>query len=188
MLLSVTELRKGTIFAEGGVPFRVLAYTHTKVGRGNASIKVKVRNLKTAALLTKTFVSGATVEGAEVDRREAQYLYADDKSAFFMDPKTFEQFSIPVKIAEDVVRFLPAGGKVSVIAFRGEPLAVELPLKIDLKVAETSPSSDKGDTRSSATKEAILETGYKLQVPMFIRTGDTIRINTETGRYVERVA
>lgn len=186
MAISVTELRKGTVFAEGGTPFLVLEYTHTKVGRGNANIKIKARNLRTGALLTKSFVSGASVEEAEVSRQSAQYLYSDGTTCHFMDPKSFEQFSVPLSSAANAAKFLPEGGEVTILMFRGDPLAVELPLKVGLKVAETGPS-EKGDTRSSATKEAVLETGYKLQVPMFIKVGDTIKVNTETGKYVERV-
>lgn len=182
---SVTELRKGAVFAEGGEPFLVLDYNHTKMGRGTANIKVKVRNLKTGAIVEKTFISGATVEEAEVSRRGAQYLYADDTRGHFMDPKNFEQFSIPLSVAKSTGQFLPEGSKVEILFFKNEPLAVELPLKVALKVAETGPS-EKGDTRSAATKEAVLETGYKLQVPMFVKVGDVVRVNTETGRYVER--
>jgi elongation factor P len=186
MTLSVTELRKGAIFAEDGTPFLVLEYTHTKVGRGNANIKVKVRNLRTGAVMAKSFVSGASVEEAEVNRRGAQYLYSDSENAFFMDPKSFDQFSLLRQgFAGQAIPFMKEGAEVALVYFRGEPLSVEIPLKVNLKVAETGPS-EKGDTRSSATKEAVLETGYKLQVPMFIKTGDTIRVNTETGKYVER--
>jgi len=186
MTISVTGLRKGTVFAEGETPFLVLDYTHTKMGRGTANIKVKVRNLKTGAVLTKTFISGASVEEAEIERRNVQYLYSDAGAAYFMDPGTFEQFSIPSKIVGDAVRFLSEGGETTIFSFRGEPLSVELPPKVDLKVVETGPS-EKGDTRSAATKEAVLETGCKLQVPMFVRVGDILRVSTETGKYVERV-
>ncbi len=164
----------------------VLDYTHTKMGRGTANIKVKVRNLKTGAIVERTFISGAAVEEAEVNRRRAQYLYSDDTRAHFMDPKSFEQFSIPLNVSENARRFLPEGAEGEILFFKNESLTVELPLKVVLKVAEAGPS-EKGDTRSAATKEAVLETGYKLQVPMFIRVGDVVRVNTETGKYVERV-
>jgi elongation factor P len=185
-MLSVTELRKGIVFAEGGTPFLVLSYNHSKMGRGTANIKVKIRNLKTGAVVTKTFISGASVEDAEVDRRSVQYLYSDNEGGHFMDPKTFEQFALPPKIISDAAYFLPEGGGAVILSFRGEPLSVELPLKTALKVTKTGPS-EKGDTRSSATKEAILETGYKIQVPMFIKVGDAVKVNTETGEYVERI-
>ncbi|PIS12303.1 elongation factor P, partial [candidate division WWE3 bacterium CG09_land_8_20_14_0_10_47_33] len=97
-----------------------------------------------------------------------------------------EQFSIPFAIAEGVTKFLPEGTETTILYFEEEPLSVELPLKVTLKVTETGPS-EKGDTRSAGTKEAVLETGYKLQVPMFIKVGDVICVNTETGKYVERV-
>lgn len=185
-MLSVTELRKGTVFAEGGTPFLVLDYTHTKMGRGTASIKVKVRNLRTGTTLEKTFISGASVEEAEVTRKKGQYLYSDSEKSYFMDPKSFEQFAISLDIAEAASKFLPEGSEATVLFYQDKPLLVELPLKVDLKVTETGPS-EKGDTRSAATKEAVLETGYKLQVPMFVKVGDVVRINTETGKYVERL-
>lgn len=185
-MLSVTELRKGTVFAEGGTPFLVLDYSHTKMGRGTANIKVKARNLKTGTTLEKTFLSGASVEEAEVTHKKEQYLYTDGEACYFMDPASFEQFSIPLDIAEGATKFLPEGSQASIPYFQNKPLAVELPLKVSLRVIETG-SSEKGDTRSATTKEAVLETGYKLQVPMFIKVGDTIRVNTETGKYVERL-
>ena len=185
-MLSVTELRKGTVFAEGGVPFLVLDYTHTKMGRGAANIKTKVRNLKTGAIVEKSFISGATIEEAEIARKKGQFLYSDNTKCYFMDLQSFEQFSIPFAIAEGVTKFLPEGTETTILYFEEEPLSVELPLKVTLKVTETGPS-EKGDTRSAGTKEAVLETGYKLQVPMFIKVGDVICVNTETGKYVERV-
>lgn len=185
-MLSVTELRKGTVFAEGGTPFLVLDYSHTKMGRGTANIKVKARNLKTGTTLEKTFLSGASVEEAEVTRRKGQYLYADSEKCYFMDPESFEQFSIPFNIAEEVTKFLPEGSEATILFYQNKSLTVELPLKVSLKVTETG-SSEKGDTRSATTKEAVLETGYKLQVPMFVKVGDIVRINTETGKYVERL-
>lgn len=187
MSLSVTELRKGALFAEGGAPFKVLEYTHTKVGRGNANIKIKARNLKTGAVLAKSYLSGASVEEAELESRKGQYLYSDGSQSYFMDPKSFEQFSLPRRgFVGRAIPFMKEGEEVTILSFNGEPFSVELPLKVDLKVAETG-SADKGDTRSAATKEAVLETGYKLQVPMFVRVGDTIRVSTETGKYAERV-
>jgi len=187
MAISVTELRKGTIFSEKGTPLLVLEYSHIKMGRGTANIKVKVRNLKTGATLVKTFISGASVDEVEVERKTAQYLYSDGALCHFMDPKTFEQFSLPRQgFMAQAVPFLKEGEKVVLIYFQGEPLSVELPLKVNLRVVEAGPSA-KGDTKVSATKEVVLETGYKLQVPMFIAEGDIIAVNTESGSYIGRV-
>jgi elongation factor P len=186
-MISVTELRKGTVFAEGGKPYLVVDYRHIKVGRGAANIKVKVKDLKSGSTLEKSFMSGASVEEAEVVRKKAQYLYSDDKNLYFMDPQTFEQFGVSKTIAQDTAKFLKEGAETVLLMFQNEPIAIELPLKVDLKVVETPPG-EKGDTKQGGSKEATLETGYSLQVPLFIKNGDILRINTETGEYVERAA
>jgi elongation factor P len=185
-MLSVTELRKGSIFVEQDRPYMVLEYHHTKVGRGNASIKVKARDLKSGATLERAFISGATVEEGEVERKKAQYLYVDDRSVYFMDPVSFEQFSVSCAVAGDVQKFLKEGAETTLMFFRGVPIGVELPLKVELKVAETPPG-EKGDTKQGGAKEATLETGHKVQVPLFIKVGETVQVNTETGEYTGRV-
>ena len=184
-MLSVTELRKGAIFVEEGKPYLVTEYQHIKVGRGSANIKVKARDLKSGSVLEKSFMSGATVEEGEVERRKAQYLYSDDKNLNFMDPNSFEQFSISKIIGGGAEKFLKEGAEVFLQVFQGEPINVELPLKVNLKVIETPPG-EKGDTKQGGSKEATLETGYHLRVPMFVSVGETIQINTETGDYAGR--
>ncbi|MDP2735976.1 MAG: elongation factor P, partial [bacterium] len=182
---SVTELRKGTVFVEAGTPFAVLEYRHTKMGRGTANVRVKVRDLKSGATLEKTFISGASVEEGEVLKKKAQYLYSDDSGLHFMDPQTFEQFSVPAELGSGAAGFLKEGGEAAISYFENEPVAVEVPLKVDLKVIE-APPGNKGDTRQGGNKEVILETGYKVQAPLFVKEGDTIRVNTESGEYVGR--
>lgn len=186
-MFSVTELRKGTIFVDQNKPYVVLEYRHTKMGRGTANVKVKVRNLKSGTTLEKTFISGASVEEGEVVQKKAQYLYSDDIKLYFMDPKSFEQFSISRKIGESAANFLKEGEEAALVFFKNEPVSLELPLKVGLKVAETPPG-EKGDTKQGGTKPAVLETGVKVQVPLFIKVGDTVRVNTETGEYVGRAS
>lgn len=171
---------------EAGTPFAVLEYRHTKMGRGTANVRVKVRDLKSGATLEKTFISGASVEEGEVLKKKAQYLYSDEASLYFMDPQTFEQFSVPAKMGEGAVNFLREGEDVTVAFFDNEPVAVELPLKVNLRVTE-APPGNKGDTRQGGNKEAVLETGHKVQVPLFIKADDTVTVNTETGEYAGRV-
>jgi len=184
-MISVTELRKGTVFVESGKPFAVLEYRHTKVGRGTASVRVKVRDLKSGSTLEKTYISGASVEEGEVVKKKAQYLYSDDSNLYFMDPETFEQFSVPAGLGEWAAGFLKEGGEAALSYFEDEPVAVEPPLKVDLKVAE-APPANKGDTRQGGNKEVVLETGYKVQVPLFVKEGDVVRVNTDSGEYVGR--
>lgn len=165
----------------------MLEYQHIKVGRGNATIKVKARDLKSGSVLEKSFISGATVEEGEIEKKKAQYLYSDDKNLYFMDSQSFEQFSIPKSIGGGAEKFIKEGTELFLQAFQGEPIAVELPLKVDLKVTETPPG-EKGDTKQGATKEATLETGYRIQVPMFVKAGESVQVNTETGDYAGRAA
>ncbi len=184
-MLSVTELRKGAVFVDQGRPYTVLEYSHVKVGRGNATIKVKARDLKSGSVLEKSFVSGATVEEGEVERKKAQYLYSDEQKHYFMDPQSFEQFSISKGVGGGAEKFLKEGSEVTLQFFQNEPIVVELPLKVDLRVVE-APPGERGDTKQGGTKEAKVETGYKLQVPLFIGVGEIIHINTESGIYVGR--
>src|SRR3989338_10152769 len=195
-MISVTELRKGTVFsakggsASGGAqegPYVVLEYRHIKVGRGVANIKVKVKDLKSGSTLEKTFMSGASVEEAEVVRKKVQYLYSDDKNLYFMDPQTFEQFGVSKTIAKDAAKLLKEGAETVLLMFQNEPISIELPLKVDLKVVETPPG-EKGDTKQGGTKEATLETGYRLQVPLFVGVGEIVQVNTETGDYAGRAS
>ena len=186
-MLSVTELRKGAVFVEQGKPYVVLEYQHIKVGRGSANIKVKARDLKSGSVLEKSFMSGATVEEGEIERRKAQYLYSDEKNLNFMDPISFEQFSISKGVGGGADKFLKEGSEAFLHIFQSEPISVEIPLKVNLKITE-APPGEKGDTKQGASKEAMVETGYRLQVPMFVSVGETIQINTETGDYAGRAS
>lgn len=186
-MLSVTELRKGTVFVDQGKPYVVLEYRHTKMGRGTANVRVKVRDLKSDFSLEKTFISGASVKEGIVDRKKAQYLYSDESKLYFMDPKSFEQFSTPVKLGEGATNFLKEDMEVTLISFDNEPVSIEVPLKVDLKVVEAPPGA-KGDTKQGGTKEAVLETRVKVQVPLFVKVDDVVRVNTDTGGYVGRVS
>jgi elongation factor P len=185
-MLSVTELRKGTVFVEDNSPFVVLDYRHIKMARGSATIKVKVKNLKSGSIVEKTFTSGASVEEGEIVRKKVQYLYSDEDSIYFMDPENFEQSSNPVKIGEEALPYLKEGREATLAIFENAPVSIEVPLKVNLKVTQTPPGN-RGDTKQGGTKEAMLETGLKVQVPMFVKAGDMVRINTQTGEYVERV-
>ena len=186
-MLSVTELRKGAVFVEEGRPYVVTEYQHIKVGRGSATIKVKARDMKSGSILEKSFISGATVEEGEVERKKAQYLYSDDKNLNFMDPISFEQLSISKGIGGGAENFLKEGVEIFLHFFQSEPINVEMPLKVNLKVTE-APPGEKGDTKQGASKEAMVETGYRLQVPMFVSVGEIIQINTESGDYAGRAS
>jgi elongation factor P len=185
-LIGVTELRKGTTFELDGDLLRVIDYHHAKPARGNAYIRTKVRNLRTGAILEKTFVSGDRVQDIRLDHRTVQYLYNDGTHYYFMDVESFEQIPLSKEVLGDVVNYLVEGLNLELSSYQGEPLDIEPPITVDLEVTHTEPGF-KGDTASSATKPATVSTGLVLQVPLFVNEGDIIRIDTRDGSYVTRV-
>jgi elongation factor P len=183
-MISVTELRAGTAYEEDEQFFTVLSYEHIKMGRGSANIKVKVKNLKTGAIVDKSYINGAKIHDIQVLKKDMQYLYKDDDAVYFMDPETFEQVSISLKIVPEHV-YLKEGESFTVSFLNGDPLTVLLPPKITFKVTETAPGA-KGNSATNVFKEAILENGLKTRVPLFINTGEKIRVDTRTGAYSEK--
>ncbi len=192
-MISVTDLRSGATFTEDGQIFKVLKYEHTKMGRGTATIKVKIKNLKTGATTDKSFISGARVQETNLEKKEVQYLYSEDRRSkvedrkyVFMDLRTFEQFTISGARISDEANFLQDGVNVQVMFWNGEPLSIELPIKMDFKVVVCDPGV-KGNSATNIYKDATLENGLRLKVPLFIQEGQAVRIDTRTGEYVERV-
>ncbi|MBI4040058.1 elongation factor P [Candidatus Daviesbacteria bacterium] len=185
-MLSVTDLRNGAVFKEGSNILQVLNYEHTKMGRGSGTIKVKVKNLKTGSVTERSFITGARVEEADVQKVKAQYLYRDGESFYFMDPVGFEQLPLPASVLGDQARFLKDGLEVVLIVSEGQALGMELPLNLTYTVAETGPG-EKGNTVSNVFKDATLDNGLTIKVPMFIRSGERIKVDTRSGGYVERV-
>ncbi|MFH1833277.1 MAG: elongation factor P [Candidatus Levyibacteriota bacterium] len=184
-MLSVTDLRSGTIFEDQGQIFQVLSYEHIKMGRGSANIKVKVRNLKSSSTTEKSFINGAKVSEVFLVKKDYQYLYKDDESVYFMNPQTFEQIVIALnKIPEH--KFLKEGESCSISFLENEPLSISLAPKMDFTVSDTGPSI-RGNSATNIYKDAILENGLKTRVPLFIKIGDKVRIDTRTGEYSERV-
>jgi len=183
-MIGVTELRAGTAYEEDGQFFTVLSYEHIKMGRGSANIKVKVKNLKSGAIVDKSYINGAKIRDIQVLKKDMQYLYKDDDAVYFMDPGTFEQVNIPIKIVPEHI-YLKEGESFTVSFLDGEPLTVLLPPKMTFKVTETAPGA-KGNSATNVFKEAILENGLKTKVPLFINTGEMIRVDTRTGAYSEK--
>ncbi len=185
-MADVQQLRKGNIYEEDNQLWRVLDYQHIKMARGGATIRLKVRNLRTGATVEKTYNSGARVEDVRLDSRQVQYLYNDGDLYHFMDTETYEQIALPPEALEDVIPFLKDNATVELESYNGEPINVSLPTTVDLEVvwAEMAVA---GDTANNPTKEVELETGYRLQVPMFVKVGDIIRVDTRNGNYVTRV-
>lgn len=186
MALNVTELRNGAFFKEGGNIFLVLTYEHNKTGRGSGTIRLKVRNLKTGSVVEKSFITGARVDEAEVEKKKAQFLYREGDSFNFMDPVSFEQFSISKQVIGDSAKYLKDGLDLILVVSGDEALGLELPLSLVYTIAETGPG-EKGNTVSNVYKEAILDNGLVVKVPMFIGVGEKVKVDTRTGEYLERV-
>ncbi len=184
-MIDVNDLRKGVTFEYDGQLFKVLEYSHHKPGRGNATIRIKARNLRSGANIEKTFQSGDRVPDASLDYHNAQYLYSDGEFYYFMDNDTFEQPGVKGDILGDSAVFLKEGMECKLTFYNGEALDVEMPLTVDLKV-EYAETAVRGDTATGVTKKVRTETGAEVQVPNFIKTGDLIRVDTRTGEYVTR--
>ncbi|MDP3994699.1 MAG: elongation factor P [bacterium] len=185
-MISATDLKNGTTFLHYGKPYQVIKYTLIKMGRGGAIVKVNARNLESGSTGELTFSSNNTVDEANTFKRKLQYLYKDSLNAIFMDPGSFEQAEIPLKILGDDINYCKEGESVDVLFWSEKPLSVALPVKVNLKVVETDPGV-KGNSASNIYKPAILENGLTVKVPLFIKVNDEVRIDTRNGEYVERV-
>lgn len=190
MALNVTELRNGTFFKEGNNILQVLAYEHIKMGRGSGTIKVKVRNVRTGSVIEKSFITGARVDEANIEKKKAQFLYQDSDSPAgefnFMDPVSFEQFSIPSQVIGDQEKYLKDGLEVTLIVSGDEAVGLELPMSLVYTISETGPG-EKGNSVSNVFKEAVLDNGLVVKVPMFVSVGDKVKVDTRSGEYIERV-
>lgn len=184
-VLSYTDLRNGVVYTDNGETYIVLKYEHNKQGRGSATVKVKVRNLKTGAITVKSYKAGDKVESADVSKESAQYLYDDEHNAYFMDMETFGQYAMSLEDIGDQHGFLTEGEKVIVQKLEGEPISLDIPKTVELKVDYTEPAVA-GNTSSGAMKVAKLETGLEINVPLFVDIGDVLIVNTESSEYVSR--
>ena len=185
MAYQPTDLKKGIVVQIDGKPFKVIEYNQKVMGRGGSIVNVKVKNLIDGSVIPKTFKGQEKIESAEVSARTVQYLYTDGKNFHFMDPATFEQFQLPADIVEDSAGYMKEGDSLTLQSFNGNIINVELPKNVYLEVTYCE-TVVKGDTSSSVSKDATLETGLIVKVPSFIKTGDIISVDTETGDYRER--
>lgn len=184
-MIDVNELRSGVTFELDSDLFKVLEYSHHKPGRGKATIRVKVRNMRTGTVLEKSFISGDRVQDVRLNYREAQYLYEQAGLYYFMDTETYEQPAINADTLGEAVDYLKEGLEVKLTFHGPEPLDIELPTAVDLEVVE-APMGVKGDTATGATKTVTTETGLQVQVPLFVDRGDVIRVDTRSGEYLTR--
>lgn len=186
MAFGPTDLKKGQVFQLDGVPYRVVEYGQKVMGRGGSIVNVKIKSLTDGKVLDKTFKGNDSIEPADVNNKNVQYLYNDGTNFFFMDESSYEQFQLPADEMADKAGFMKEGDTVQAQFFEGRAIHVELPKNLPLKVSYAE-DAVKGDTSSAVTKEAVLETGIKIKVPAFIKTGDIISVDTTTGAYRERV-
>lgn len=191
-MLSINDLKIGTKVIFNDRPMQVVFFEHSKLGRGGGIMRTKLRNLISGAIIEKTFAGAEKLEEAELETKKAQYLYKDADQYHFMDSANFEQFSLVKNQLGRLADFLKEGGEVDIIylpageaGFDDKPININLPIKISLEVTYTEPGF-KGNTASTVTKPAMLETGAQVNVPLFIKPNDKIVVDTRTGEYVER--
>lgn len=180
-----TDLKKNTLITLDGQPYKVIEYSQKVMGRGGSIVNVKVKNLINGALLPKTFKGQEKIEPAEVTTKKVQYLYKDDAEFYFMDPESFEQYELSAEMVGDSKDFMKEGNQMEIQFYNGTPINLVLPKNIWLEVTYTE-NAVKGDTTSSVMKDATLETGVVVKVPAFIKEGDIVSVDTETGAYRER--
>jgi elongation factor P len=185
MMIDVNELRKGVTFTQDGDLFKVLEYQHHKPGRGKATIRTTLRNLRTGATIQQNFISGDRVEDIRVERRGVQYLYTDGSLYYFMDTETYEQTALPAALIGDQAAYLKESLELVVAMYEGEALDVELPTTVDMEVVDAEVAIA-GDRATGALKRVTLETGAEVSVPLFVKIGDAIRVDTRSGEYVAR--
>jgi elongation factor P len=185
-MISVTDLRKGVTFEMDGELYKVLDYQHNKPGRGNATIRTRLRNLRSGSNVDRTFQSGDRVQDVRLDRRTVQFLYSDGEFYHFMDLESYEQPILGTDILGDAANYLVDGLNLELSLYDSEPIDVELPVTVDMRITKTE-MAIKGDTATGATKDATSETGLVVRVPLFVSEGDTIRVDTRTGGYLTRV-
>lgn len=186
-MAQVTELRNGSVFYYQNELYMALSYEHIKMGRGGSVIKVKARNLKTSASRELSFNNGASVDDVELYRESVEFIYADNQNVFFKT-KTDPRMAVPKSVVGDKLPYLKPGQSLPLVIIdeTDEPIDIEIPNTVDLKVTE-APPNEKGNSTGSVTKPVTLETGLVVQAPMFIQVGDTVKVNTTSATYIERV-
>jgi elongation factor P len=184
--VSTNDLKNGITLDLDGTLFQVVEFQHVKPGKGGAFVRTKLRNVKSGAVVERTFNAGVKIGLAIVERKEMQYLYRDGDAFTFMDMETYEQIPVPGDVVGDAAGWLAEGATAQVAMHQGTPIAAELPASVALTITKTPPAV-KGDTKTNAMKPAILETGAEIQVPMFVEEGERVKVDTRSGAYIERV-
>ena len=185
-MISTGELKKGASIELDGKLYSILDYSHIKTGRGSAQVRIKLRDVRSGSIIEQTFQAGTKFTRARVERRDMQYLYNDDQFYYFMNTENFEQIPVDASKVGDADKYLKENDTCELVLYGEEVIGVELPITVELTVVQTDPGF-KGDTATGGTKPATMETGLVVNVPLFIEEGTKIRVNTDSGAYIERV-
>lgn len=185
MAQNTSDIKNGMVLDMEGKLFQIVEFQHVKPGKGPAFVRTKVRNVRTGAVIEKTFRAGEKIERVMIDKREMQYLYRDGDDYVFMDNTTYEQMTVPSAALGEAGRFLIEGASVVLQMHGDEIVGTDLPAAVALAVRDTEPGIQ-GDRVSGGTKPATLETGLVLQVPLFVNVGDTLKVDTRSGEYITR--
>ena len=185
-MISTGELKRGISIEMDGELFRLLEFNHIKMGRGSAQVRMKLRNLRSGSTTERTVQAGERFQRARLDSSTVQFLYKEEDVFHFMNTETYDQIAVPETLIADDAKFLKENMEVELLSYGDETIAIDLPPNVELKITYTEPGI-KGDTASGASKPATLETGAVVQVPLFINMDETIRVDTRTGQYIERV-
>lgn len=185
MAQSITDLRRGRVVVHEGEPYLILTNSFMRTAQRKPVMRTKLRGLMSGKVISKTYIAGENFELVQIEKSNAQFMYKDNVFANFMDNTTYDQFQLSLEMVGDAVQYLKDGEEAIITKYEGKPIGIELPAKVALKVTDTMPGV-RGDTAQGGTKPATLETGLVVQVPLFINEGEMIRVNTDTGEYVER--
>ena len=185
-MIEVGQLRKGITISLDGELLNVIAFEHIKMGRGSALARLRLRNVRSGAIFERTFQASEKFLRVFVEQRRAQFLYREDNLYIFMDSESFDQYVMSSDQLDDSITFLKDGLEVELRLHEGNAIGIEIPISVEFEVVEADPGF-KGNTAASTTKPAILETGLKINVPLFVNVGDTVLVDTRKGEYIERV-
>ena len=185
-MATTNDIKNGTVLNLEGQLWSVIEFQHVKPGKGGAFVRTKMRNVRTGKIVDKTFNAGLKIETANVDRRDYQYLYRDGADFVFMDLTDYDQISVPESVVGDAANFMLENQQATIAMHDGEPLYIELPVSVVMEITYTEPGLQ-GDRSTGGTKPATIETGYEIQVPLFLETGTKVKVDTRTGDYLGRV-
>jgi elongation factor P len=186
MTVTTSELRKGLTIQLDGELYKVADWAHNKQGRGSAQVRLQLKNLRTGSNIERTFQAGAKFDDVRLERRPLQFLYADGNDYNFMDPETYEQTSVRADVLGDATSYIKENDNVDFLMYNDSVVDVDLPAAVVLRVIRSEPGV-RGDTATGASKPATLETGLTVNVPLFVNEGDRVKVDTRSGKYLERV-